>query len=30
MGKIRVGLLEKKRGNFVLQEKFVGKENVED
>ena len=30
MGKIRVILLEKKRGNFVLQEKFAGKENVED
>ena len=30
MRKIRVGLLEKKRGNFVLQEKFAGKKNVED
>jgi D-alanine-D-alanine ligase len=30
MKKFRVGLLEKKRGNFVIQEKFAGKENVED
>ena len=30
MRKIRVGLLEKKRGNFKLQEKFIGKENVND
>jgi D-alanine-D-alanine ligase len=28
MTNIRVGLLEKKRGNFKLQEKFIGKENV--
>ena len=30
MRKIRIGLLEKKRGNFALQEKFAGKENVKD
>ncbi len=30
MRKVRVCLLEKKRGNFKLQEKFIGKENVKD
>ncbi|TFG27128.1 MAG: ATP-grasp domain-containing protein [Promethearchaeota archaeon] len=30
MKKIKVCLLEKKRGNFVLQEKFTGKENFVD
>lgn len=30
MGKIKVGLLSKKRGNFALQQKFVGEENVKD
>ncbi|NQT60695.1 MAG: hypothetical protein HQ557_17110 [Bacteroidetes bacterium] len=30
MTKITIGLLHKKRGNFIIQEKFVGKEKVID
>ena len=30
MKNIKIGLLFKKRGNYVLQEKFAGKENVKD
>lgn len=30
MTKIKIGLLNKKRGNFKIQEKFVGKDNVVD
>ncbi len=30
MRSLRIGLLNKKRGNFTLQEKFAGKENVVD
>jgi len=30
MSKIKIGLLSKKRGNFKIQEKFVGKDNVAD
>jgi len=30
LANIKVGLLSKKRGNYALQEKFSGKENVED
>jgi len=30
MTKIKIGLLSKKRGNFKIQEKFVGKDNVID
>ena len=30
MAKLRIGLLNKKRGNFVIQEKFVGADNVVD
>jgi D-alanine-D-alanine ligase len=30
MGKTSICLLEKKRGNFILQEKFAGKQNVVD
>jgi len=30
MSKIKIGLLSKKRGNFKIQEKFVGKDNVVD
>ncbi len=30
MTKIKIGLLNKKRGNFVIQEKFLGKSNVVD
>jgi D-alanine-D-alanine ligase len=30
MAKLRIGLLNKKRGNFAIQEKFLGAENVVD
>ena len=30
MKKIKIGLLSKKRGNFKLQQKFIGEEKVED
>ena len=30
MTKIKIGLLNKKRGNFKIQEKFVGADNVVD
>jgi len=30
MTKIKIGLLNKKRGNFIIQEKFVGTDNVVD
>jgi len=30
MGKLRIGLLHKKRGNLALQERFIGAENVMD
>jgi len=30
MAKLRIGLLNKKRGNFAIQEKFLGAENVID
>ena len=30
MTKLRIGLLNKKRGNFALQERFLGAENVTD
>ena len=30
MANIKVGLLNKKRGNYALQEKFSGEENVDD
>jgi D-alanine-D-alanine ligase len=30
MAKLRIGLLNKKRGNFAIQEKFVGANNILD
>ena len=30
MKKIKIGLLNKKRGNFKIQEKFIGTDNVVD
>ena len=30
MAKLRIGLLNKKRGNFAIQEKFIGADNVVD
>jgi len=30
MAKPRIGLLNKKRGNFAIQEKFAGADNVVD
>jgi D-alanine-D-alanine ligase len=30
MAKLRIGLLNKKRGNFAIQEKLIGADNVVD
>jgi D-alanine-D-alanine ligase len=30
MARLRIGLLNKKRGNFAIQEKFIGADNVVD